>query len=189
MQDDDGWTVECDKCYRWQHTVCYYPEFEGRSLPEDLQHFCVECKPRAIDAAAAASRQRLLKELRASPESGTLSRKKIKDAVFSNDWPLDMTQDNATYLPPVESLISSSEQASRMHGATLEDAANKFDAHMKNRLLQPATQENVVSSPAEQKDFELRRPEPQMNDQRQYVCDFDEEACSGLTFETKTAWR
>ena len=40
-RDDDGLTVACDLCNKWQHQLCYYPDFEDQSLPDDLQHFCV----------------------------------------------------------------------------------------------------------------------------------------------------
>lgn len=52
--DDDGNTVLCEECNTWQHIDCYYPT---QDVP-DIHH-CTKCRPRSIDAKAAADRQRL----------------------------------------------------------------------------------------------------------------------------------
>ncbi|KAK3686830.1 SET domain-containing protein 3 [Vermiconidia calcicola] len=79
--DDDGWTVACD--------------YEDRSLPEDLQHFCIDCQPRTIDQQGARTRQQLKREEQASLVNGVKRqapkshKKKVKEPAYTNGWPLD----------------------------------------------------------------------------------------------------
>ncbi|KAK3654667.1 hypothetical protein LTR56_003940 [Elasticomyces elasticus] len=54
--EDDGSLVACESCDTWQHTTCYYPEYDGDKLPESLSHECVACKPRAVDKQGARKR-------------------------------------------------------------------------------------------------------------------------------------
>ena len=63
---DDGNTVYCDTCHTWQHTECYYTDEHG-NVPskDDLEHFCLECKPRPLDAKGAVNRQMKRMEQRA----------------------------------------------------------------------------------------------------------------------------
>lgn len=95
--DDDGWTVACDICNRWQHQSCYYPQFDELKLPDDLQHYCVDCSPRPVDIEHARRRQR---EKRQHPEPLTNGvkrsvskshKKKVKEpaTAYTNGWPLD----------------------------------------------------------------------------------------------------
>jgi hypothetical protein len=57
FNEDDGNTIACDTCNKWSHTICYYPQY-GDSLPEDLDHWCIDCRPeRPVDAQAAHIRQ------------------------------------------------------------------------------------------------------------------------------------
>jgi len=57
FRDDDGNIVECDSCKRWQHIICYYPDYSD-ALPADLSHYCVECEPsKQVDRHKAALRQ------------------------------------------------------------------------------------------------------------------------------------
>ena len=55
--EDDGWTVQCEQCQRWQHILCYYPSYENENLPDSFVHYCVDCKPRQIDSDSARQRQ------------------------------------------------------------------------------------------------------------------------------------
>jgi hypothetical protein len=58
FNEDDGNIVACDTCNKWQHIICYYPQY-GDSLPDELQHWCIECRPeRPINAQGAYIRQR-----------------------------------------------------------------------------------------------------------------------------------
>lgn len=54
---DDGYSVQCEACNRWQHMICYYPSPEDEPVG-DQHHYCIDCKPREIDARKATERQR-----------------------------------------------------------------------------------------------------------------------------------
>ena len=104
--DDDGWTVACDQCNRWQHQLCYYPNYEDRPLPEDLQHFCVDCRKQEFDAQAARIRQKVKREeqdalvngvKRQAPKS---HKKKIKEPGYTNGWPLDKSRHDRNSASP-----------------------------------------------------------------------------------------
>lgn len=97
--DDDGYTVACDSCNRWQHQLCYYPQYDDGGLPQDLQHYCIDCKFRPIDKEKARTRQREHREKREHAESLTNGvkravskshKKKIKEpGAQTNGWSVD----------------------------------------------------------------------------------------------------
>ncbi|KAK4498873.1 hypothetical protein PRZ48_009383 [Zasmidium cellare] len=97
FSDDDGWTVACDICNRWQHQSCYYPQYDERQMPADMQHACVECKPRTVDWHRAQLRQRE-KRVQQEPQTNGVKRnatkshkKKVKEPgnAHTNGWPVD----------------------------------------------------------------------------------------------------
>ena len=105
--DDDGDTVGCDGCDRWNHIICYYPQYNGQGLPEDLQHFCIECKPRPVDAHAASVRQRIKRdqhELYANGmkrQAAKSHKKKVKEpAGYTNGWPVDKVRHDRNSASP-----------------------------------------------------------------------------------------
>lgn len=57
-EDDDGFTIQCDNCFRWQHAVCMGIDSIDNA-PDD--YLCNVCSPRKIDVkkARAAQTQRL----------------------------------------------------------------------------------------------------------------------------------
>ncbi|SCU83196.1 LADA_0C10110g1_1 [Lachancea dasiensis] len=54
FDDDDGFTIQCDHCNRWQHAVCYGIR-DIDSAPDD--HLCITCNPRKVDVKRAKKRQ------------------------------------------------------------------------------------------------------------------------------------
>lgn len=85
FNEDDGNTVACDHCNRWQHIICYYPEY-GDSLPDDLSHYCVECSPqKPVNRQDAFLRQRKARDQRHELQNGVKRqstkshKKKVKD--------------------------------------------------------------------------------------------------------------
>ena len=104
--DDDGTTVACDSCNRWQHQLCYYPQYEDRALPEALQHYCVDCHDRPIDHQGARARQQAKRGeqllvvngvKRPAPKS---HKKKVKEPVYTNGWPLDKSRHDRNSASP-----------------------------------------------------------------------------------------
>ncbi|BFZ62995.1 SET domain-containing protein 3 [Saitoella coloradoensis] len=54
ISDDDGFTIQCERCYVWQHWVCV--GIDKDHLPEHYK--CDLCQPRPLDAARAREKQR-----------------------------------------------------------------------------------------------------------------------------------
>ena len=102
---DDGNTVACDACNRWQHIICYYPQY-NETLPEDLAHFCVDCRPRSnYDKAAARERQRARREKQESASNGpkrqpAKSHKKRVPPVLANGWSHDKARHDRNSASP-----------------------------------------------------------------------------------------
>lgn len=109
FNEDDGNTVACDECNKWQHIICYYPQY-GDSLPEELDHWCVECRPdKTVNAQAAHIRQREARADRYNLQNGTKrqtsknNKKKAKDptaAALTNGWPLDKSRHDRNSASP-----------------------------------------------------------------------------------------
>lgn len=104
--DDDGLTVCCDLCNRWQHQLCYYPHFEDKSLPDNLEHHCLECRPREFDIAGARARQTVRREEQASLVNGAKRqpskshKKKPKEPGHTNGWPLEKVRHDRNSASP-----------------------------------------------------------------------------------------
>jgi hypothetical protein len=74
---DDGFAVACGTCNQWAHAVCYYPQ-HGDTLPAELQHTCIQCRPdqsRLVGLAAAVAAARLHQEVQSRRRSQQLERK------------------------------------------------------------------------------------------------------------------
>jgi hypothetical protein len=109
FNEDDGNTVACDTCNKWQHIICYYPQY-GDSLPDELQHWCVKCRPESqVNAQAAHIRQREARADRYGLQNGNKRqtskshKKKTKDAAgagLTNGWPLDKSRHDRTSASP-----------------------------------------------------------------------------------------
>lgn len=57
IEDDDGFTIQCDVCFRWQHCVCMGYE-NAEEVPEDMYkcYYCDESKWGKFDPEASRSR-------------------------------------------------------------------------------------------------------------------------------------
>ena len=53
--EDDGFTIQCDHCFRWQHAICYGIK-DIDSVPDD--YLCNVCNPRDIDIKLAKQIQK-----------------------------------------------------------------------------------------------------------------------------------
>ena len=94
--DDDGKTVLCEPCGTWQHQDCYYHNDSG-VLPDfdNIEHHCIDCKPRHLDHRGAHERQRSkreipgLEEAKIKKPSASKSNKrkmKLSDVGLTNGW-------------------------------------------------------------------------------------------------------
>jgi hypothetical protein len=105
FNEDDGNTVACDTCNKWQHIICYYPQY-GDSLPEDLDHWCVDCRPDIpVNAQAAHIRQQTRYGLQNGNkrQASKSHKKKTKDnaaAALTNGWPLDKSRHDRNSASP-----------------------------------------------------------------------------------------
>lgn len=52
-----GYLINCDACDTAQHFQCYYVNEDGNFSELD-EHYCIDCKPRPIDAKMATIRQK-----------------------------------------------------------------------------------------------------------------------------------
>lgn len=92
--EDDGFTIQCDHCFRWQHAICYNIK-NMDAVPDD--YLCNVCKPRNIDIKLAKQIQKRrfssfvsLDELKEG-ENGSGNKKKRR--TDSND-PSDVSSRN-----------------------------------------------------------------------------------------------
>lgn len=102
LNEDDGNTVACDSCNKWQHIRCYYPQWAEGNVPDDLQHFCLECKPHTprdpLDARFPLTDVRQRRDLL---QNGATKRpaSKTKKKPALNGWPLDKRHDRTSASP------------------------------------------------------------------------------------------
>ena len=150
FQDDDGWTVQCDKCNRWQHQACYYPHYEDRSLPEELQHWCVDCNPRAIDIQGARFRQVARRDEVESLINGVkrhvpkTTKKRVKEPGYTNGWPLDKTRhDRNSASPRDQQPPSKRPKTSHRPSDSLANASTK--GHSRKRTVSNVHHRRSVS--------------------------------------------
>ncbi|KAK1812721.1 SET domain-containing protein 3 [Friedmanniomyces endolithicus] len=152
--DDDGNTVACDLCNRWQHTICYYPEYEGRELPVDLSHYCVDCRPQTINAYAANARQRSRRERQSVSQNGPRRqvskshKKKIKEpggVPYTNGWPLDKARHDRNSASPRDQ-PPPAKRPKTTH-RTSDPATNVIKGHSRKRTATNAHTRSMSRSP------------------------------------------
>ncbi|KAK3807875.1 MAG: hypothetical protein J3Q66DRAFT_289213, partial [Benniella sp.] len=66
--DDDGYTIQCERCFVWQHAVCV--GIDESNVPD--KYLCELCSPRTVDRKRAAEIQRR--------RNGALERKRENDS-------------------------------------------------------------------------------------------------------------
>ncbi|KTW28056.1 hypothetical protein T552_01918 [Pneumocystis carinii B80] len=58
LEDDDGFTIQCERCYVWQHAVCV--GIDQHHVPDE--YLCDLCFPRTLDVKKAIEKQRRRRE-------------------------------------------------------------------------------------------------------------------------------
>lgn len=90
INDDDGFTIQCDRCLVWQHCACF--GMSSSSVPEE--YLCELCDPRPVNVAFAQEHQQRRKELDA--------RKARAEKTF-NDRRQSEARSPTTQTPPITS--------------------------------------------------------------------------------------
>lgn len=93
FDDDDGFTIQCDHCYRWQHAVCYGIE-DINEVPE--QYLCNVCQPRKLDTEAARERQKRQRETLLNKSTETLDTQDFKRRKVGSDEEREHSDDTGT---------------------------------------------------------------------------------------------
>ncbi|KAK3111146.1 SET domain-containing protein 3 [Teratosphaeriaceae sp. CCFEE 6253] len=155
--DDDGNTVACDLCNRWQHTICYYPQYEGRELPVDLDHYCIDCRPHTVDASAANARQRRKREQHevsltdngSKRQVSKSHKKKVKEPngvfPYTNGWPLDKSRHDRNSASPRDQ-PPPAKRPKTVH-RTSDSATNSTKGHSRKRTATNAHRRSLSRSP------------------------------------------
>lgn len=130
LTETDGHEVACDSCGRWAHVICYYPQFHD-NLPDNLQHWCVDCRPNQFYASHAAEAQALQQRLRESshkPQDVTVLRN-IASARAQSDMNRGASSGTPTFKthdsPQEEPFATSLAEATHEHGL-LDDIPDEF---------------------------------------------------------------
>lgn len=154
---DDGNTVACDECNRWQHIDCYYPDHEG-ALPEALQHFCIECKPRDLDVGDARELQQRRKEQRTLSANGSRRqptkshKKKVKSEVtpaYTNGWPLDKTRHDRNSASPRDQQPPPAKRPKTSHNHSDSTSLGPTKGHSRKRNASTANGNRSLSQSPE----------------------------------------
>lgn len=94
--DDDGFTIQCDHCNRWQHAICYNIK-DIETAPDD--YLCSVCQPRKLDIKRARRNQleRLQRNNRETTGSRTTANHddEIEKDITSRAGPEERGNDNS----------------------------------------------------------------------------------------------
>ncbi|CDW97053.1 hypothetical protein [Sporisorium scitamineum] len=125
--DDDGFTIQCDRCLVWQHCACF--GMSQASVPDE--YLCEQCEPRPVDVAFAQAHQQKRKNNEARKALMDRNLKRQAQALASNN-----TYNSQPYLgqDAVASPTSSTHPAS---SAMILDESS-FAGHQNASLVPPS---------------------------------------------------
>jgi hypothetical protein len=134
FNEDNGNTVACDTCNTWQHIICYYPQY-GDSLPDELQHWCVKCRPEiSVNAQAAHISQREaradrygLQNSNKRQKNSERHKKKTKNAAgvgLTRGWPRDKSRFDDPH--PDDRYVSTEQRSNNPSPPTLIPRASHY---------------------------------------------------------------
>ncbi|KAI5964012.1 SET3 [Candida theae] len=153
IDDDDGFTIQCDICFRWQHCVCMGYE-NGQEVPEDEYkcYFCDQLKWGKFDPAVA--REKTLARLKPEQleqdarEKSKLEEKPIKESKVDNTKRKSSSAGKGEKKRKTEEKVPAKEEVeSEKPKEANEDLPNKD-----NELLE----EGVVAEPYQSVYYQLR---------------------------------
>lgn len=96
MNDDDGFTIQCDRCLVWQHCACF--GMSSSSVPDE--YLCELCDPRSVDVAFAKA----LQQRRRDDEARKISVRQAQ-AIRSSASPAYLVQSVAVVDPAFENAV------------------------------------------------------------------------------------
>ncbi|SPO28682.1 uncharacterized protein UTRI_04560 [Ustilago trichophora] len=141
--DDDGFTIQCDRCLVWQHCACF--GMSQASVPDE--YLCEQCEPRPVDVAFAQAHQQKRKNNEARKALMDRNLKRQAQALASNNFnqayltqepvssptsstlPLSSATsapDPSLALPPNANLVTSSAARSRKPSQALDLSNTQF---------------------------------------------------------------
>lgn len=149
IEDDDGFTIQCDICYRWQHCVCMGYD-NGEEVPEDEYkcYFCDQQKWDKFDPAIA--REKTLARLKAelleqeAKEKAAVEEKLAKEVKVENNKRKQLSSDKGEKKRKSEEKVVVKEEEPK---EVNDDLPNK-----NNELLE----EGVVAEPYQSVYYHLR---------------------------------
>lgn len=80
--DDDGFTIQCDRCLVWQHCACF--GMSQASVPDE--YLCEQCEPRPVDVAFAQAHQQKRKNNEARKALMDRNLKRQAQAIASSNY-------------------------------------------------------------------------------------------------------
>ncbi|PWN24090.1 hypothetical protein BCV69DRAFT_279991 [Microstroma glucosiphilum] len=98
MNDDDGFTIQCDRCLVWQHCACF--GMSSSSVPDE--YLCEVCDPRPVDVAFAKALQQ-----RRRDEEARKTSVRQPQAISSSASPAYLAQAIAVVDPASENTVAS----------------------------------------------------------------------------------
>ncbi|EMG49984.1 hypothetical protein G210_5032 [Candida maltosa Xu316] len=151
IDDDDGFTIQCDVCFRWQHCVCMGYE-NGDEVPEDEYkcYYCDERKWGKFDPEKSRLRtlQRLDNDDKVSPPSSQQQQEALQQQQQQQQQQNKSEQQQRQQSPPSQQETSS--------GKRKQSNPDKPDA--KRRKSEEKTNTNASSASPTPK-FQSPRPD------------------------------
>ncbi|CAG8466213.1 10556_t:CDS:10 [Ambispora gerdemannii] len=152
--DDDGFTIQCDKCKIWQHGACV--NVDRNKVPEE--YLCEECQPRPMNVTRAKKHQKSIRE-----ELGPDWR---DPDLADSDWYQEMkdASDHSSQQEKQDNLIESKQQPRNVHGFVKErgggSSPSRSDAipsqkKQKNGKLVKQTRDSSLKETSNKSDDEL----------------------------------
>lgn len=114
FNDDDGFTIQCDHCNRWQHAICYGIE-NIEAAPDD--YLCNTCSPRDLDVGKARRiQEHRLRQLYSSEKRGITSTPGKKRKAFQDTNKVHNTSATNTPIQEIDRGATASSSSSNSKG-------------------------------------------------------------------------
>lgn len=179
-EEDDGFTIQCDHCYRWQHAVCYGIENINK-VPE--QYLCNACQPRKLDIKAAKLSQKRQRESIQNKTMESIRNNKNKRRKRSE-----------TSESPIQNVNTNESQSDRHSKTTNQKETERIipasiipDIRQQEHLLHPKDAYPAVYLPIEESRYQDRYVELFINKHKNddYVIPYNHSQFKSIPVEVK----